>query len=188
MPGDSTVYQLAHLYHLFSEAIDMQKMVRVVFCDISKAFDRVWHNGLIAKLAKIGITGNLLKWFENYLSNRQQRVVINGQESEWGQIKAGVPQGSVLGPLLFLVYINDLTNEVQSSEVRMFADDTILYVIVDNPADSLDSLNEDLQRVSQWASDWIVKFSPPKTKSMTITKRKLNDPIPPIKFDGVDID
>ena len=187
MPGDSTVYQLTHLYHLFSEAIDKQKSVRIVFCDISKAFDRVWHTGLLAKLSKIGITGNLLNWFQDYLTERKQRVVINGQASEWGTIEAGVPQGSVLGPLLFLIYINDLTYEVQSSEVRLFADDTILYIIVDNPKDSVDSLNNDLSRVSNWASDWIVKFSAPKTKTMLVSNKHPDD-LPPVSMDGVNLD
>ena len=187
MPGDSTVYQLTHLYHLFSEAINNQKIVRMVFCDISKAFDRVWHTGLLAKLSRVGITGNLLKWFENYLSNREQRVVINGQSSEWKHIKAGVPQGSVLGPLLFLIFINDITNEVQSSEVRLFADDTILYVIADNPTESVDALNNDLQRIKLWADKWLVKFSPPKTKSLTLSKKQ-KQRAPPLTFGNTPIE
>ena len=125
--------------------------------------------------------------FENYLSNREQRVVINGQESSWGKVTAGVPQGSVLGPLLFLIYINDITSQVQSSEVRLFADDTILYVIIDNPAQGVNSLNADLDRISQWASDWLVKFSPPKTKSLTISRKKQENPSPLISFDGTDV-
>ena len=146
-PGDSTVYQLAHLYHIFAEAVDKQKDLRLVFCDISKAFDRVWHPGLLCKLSRIGITGGLLDWFRHYLENRQQRVVINGQFSSWASVLAGVPQGSVLGPLLFLIYINDITNTVQSSEVRLFADDTILYLYIDNPVQSAQALNDDLSRI-----------------------------------------
>ena len=83
---------------MFCNAVDAGKEIRVIFLDISKAFDKVWHRGLIFKLKRAGINGNLLSWFTDYLNNRRQRVVINGQHSEWGFIKAGVPQGSVLGP------------------------------------------------------------------------------------------
>ena len=183
-PGDSTVYQLAHLYHLFSEAIDKQKDIRVVFCDISKAFDRVWHTGLLAKLQKVGVTEDLLNWFRDYLNNRKQRVVINGQCSSWGSVLAGVPQGSVLGPLMFLIYINDITDEAKSSEIRLFADDTILYILVDNPITTAAALNDDLKRISTWASKWLVKFSAPKTKSMYISKKKQQAIKPPLTMSG----
>ena len=82
---------------------------------MSKAFDKVWHDGLLFKLQRNGIEGQLLQLFKSYLSNRKQRVVINGFESEWGLIEAGVPQGSVLGPLFFLIYINDLENGIISN-------------------------------------------------------------------------
>ena len=100
IPGDSTVNQLAYLYHIFTEALDAGKEVRTVFCDISKAFDRVWHEGLIYKLKAAGVSGDVLRWFQSYLSGRRQRVVLPGSLSEWVYIKAGVPQGSILGPLL----------------------------------------------------------------------------------------
>ena len=99
----------------------MYDETRAIFLDISKAFDKVWHEGLIFKLRRNGISGNLLAFFQNYLSNRHQRVVLNGQESKWMGLGAGVPQGSVLGPLLFLVYINDLTDNILS-DMRLFAD------------------------------------------------------------------
>ena len=90
--GDSAVYQLLYITNEFGRALDAGKEIRVVFCDISKAFDRVWHKGLLKKLEAIGIRGSLLIWIQNYLSNRKQRVVINNVSSDWSNIKAGVPQ------------------------------------------------------------------------------------------------
>ena len=149
-PGDSTVNQLAYMYHQFCEALDKKKDVRIVFCDISKAFDKVWHQGIIFKLKKLGINGDLLKWFQDYLDNRFQSVVIKGQVSWWSLIEAGVPQGSVLGPLLFLIYINDLAESVNCS-IKMFADDTCLYITVEDPAEGAELLNHNLSRVHDWA-------------------------------------
>ena len=91
LPGVSTVSQLTELYHSFCQALSKKEEVRVVFLDISKGFDRVWHIGLIFKLSQTGISGGLLNWFSNYLHDREQRVIINGQCSDWGHISAGVP-------------------------------------------------------------------------------------------------
>jgi hypothetical protein len=115
------------------------KEVRVVFLDISKAFDKVWHTGLLKKLEALGLRNPL---FESYLENRMQRVVVEGQSSEWENIGSGVPQGSVLGPLLFLIYINDLTDDLESCPF-IFADDTTLFEVVDNPMDSGQLLNDE---------------------------------------------
>ncbi len=136
--------------------------------------------GLLAKLSQAGINDTLLKWFTDYLYQRQQRVVVNGQSSTWNYVRAGVPQGSVLGPLLFLVYINDITTAIDTSEIRLFADDTILYMFIDNPLRDAASLNKDLANLSKWAQEWLVTFSPTKTKSMTITRKrvKINQPPP----------
>ena len=183
IPGDSTVYQLSRLYHSFAEALDQQKDIRVVFCDISKAFDRVWHNGLLHKLSCSGIKGNLHVWLTSYLSDRKQRVVIDGQKSDWLNISAGVPQGSVLGPLLFLVYINDIASVVQS-EIHLFADDTIIYVAVDNPATAADALNSDLDKMLILANQWLVNFSPPKTVSMNISKKRNKHVKPQLSMGG----
>ena len=173
--GDSTTHQLSYLYHVFCKALDSKKDVRIVFCDISKAFDRVWHDGLLYKLSKIGVGGKLLQFLKHYLSERQQCVVVQGQTSEPGNVKAGVPQGSVLGPLLFLVYINDLTNDIVSN-IKLFADDTSLYIEVDDPKQSADILNQDLRTLKNWADQWLVTFSAPKTKLLTCSFKNVKHP------------
>ena len=87
----------------------------LILLDISKAFDKVWHPGLLYKLQQLGITGNLLTWFASYLQNRRQRVVVNGKTSTTSYLQAGVPQGSILGPLLFLIFINDMVKNISSA-------------------------------------------------------------------------
>ena len=155
--GDSTVNQLADIYNTFCKALDEGKEVRAVFCDISKAFDRVWHKGLLFKLRKAGINGQLLDWFSNYLTNRKQRFVIPGAVSNWTFMKAGVPQGSILGPLLFFLYINDIVVETQAN-IRLFADDTSLYMKGDNPIETARIMNADLEIINKWAKTWSIKI------------------------------
>ena len=106
-----------------------QSGFKPVFLDISKAFDNVWYQGVILKLKQNGISENLLKIIEDFLSNRYQRVVLNGQSSGWAEVNVGVPQGSILGPLLFLIYINDLSTGL-SSNPKLLADDTSLFSVV----------------------------------------------------------
>ena len=122
--------------------MDNKLEVRSVYLDISKAFDKVWHEGLLFKLEQNGIEGNLLVLLKNYFSNRK-RVVIYGAESKWGEIEAGVSQSFVLGPLLFLIYINDLENGIKS-QINFFVDDTSLFSIVHDADLTADNLNHDL--------------------------------------------
>ena len=142
-PGDSTVNQLLYLVHQIYHAFENGKEVRTVYLDISKAFDRVWHAGLLKKLEALGIRNPLLQWIESYLQNRKQRVVIDGQSSEWKNISSGVPQGSVLGPILFLIYINDITDDLVTNPF-IYADDTTLLEVVSDPVISTDRLTNDL--------------------------------------------
>ncbi|MCG8092513.1 MAG: hypothetical protein JAZ17_02615 [Candidatus Thiodiazotropha endolucinida] len=171
VPGDSTTFQLLHTYHAFCEAVDSGKEVRAVFCDISKAFDRVWHRGLLYKLSRTGCSDHVIKWFSSYLSNRRQCVILSGTTSQWASVYAGVPQGSILGPLLFLVYINDIVKNINSS-IRLFADDTSLYITVENPQTAANIMNRDLGTISQWALAWLVDFNAKKTMSLLITLKR----------------
>ena len=190
-PGDSTTNQLTFLVNEIHEAFENPKMleVRAVFLDISKAFDKVWHEGLIFKLKQNGVCGNLLLLFQSYLFNRKQRVVLNGSYSEFSPIESGVPQGSVLGPLLFLIYINDLERNIKSN-VKFFADDTMLYSNVKNPLDSAADLNHDLDLISRWANQWKMEFNPDPTKQaneVLFSQKKLSPNHPQLIFNGVPV-
>ena len=151
-PGDSTINQLLFITHKIYCAFDdtPSKETRAVFLDLSKAFDRVWHEGLIHKLRCNGVSGDMLALICNFLMNRKQRVVLNGKTSEWKDVLAGVPQGSVLGPLFFLIYINNQCDNLNSG-VRLFADDTSLFSVIENEIIGAEELNRDLEKVRLWA-------------------------------------
>ena len=168
--GDSTINQLTYLVHRIYEALSQGQDVCFVSLDASAAFDRVWHDGLLYKLQKLGIKGALLIWIADYLSNRKQRVVIEGCHSDWTYIKSGVPQGSILGPLLFLIYTNDIVNNIES-EIFLFADDTAILEPLSLGNLSIDKVNRDLVRLSNWASQWLVQFNPTKTKYLIFSKK-----------------
>ena len=130
-PGHSTIFQLIDIFHHICQAFDEKQYSCMIFCDISKAFDKVWHRGLLFKLRQNGIKGKLLAWISNYLSSRKQRVKINSTTSSLLSVNAGVPQGSVLGSLLFLVYVNDIAVNLLSL-VRLFVDDSCLFFSATN--------------------------------------------------------
>ena len=162
-PGNSYVNQLIPITHEIYKSFDDGFEMRGVFLNISKAFDKVWHEGLLLKLSLNGISGNLLKLLRDFLYCRKQRVVLNGQNSSWENVNAGVPQGSILGPLLFLIYINDLSNGV-SSNCKLFADDTSLFSVVNDIKSSAATLRNDLSVISNWAFQWKMIFNPDLTK------------------------
>ena len=127
--------------HEVYKSFDEDHKVRSVFLDISKAFDKVWPDGLIFKLTQKGIPGNLLKLLRDFLSEIRQRVVLNGQASTWTNINAGVPQGFILGPLLFLIYINDIFGGL-CTNAKLFADDTSLFSVIHDSSTFANVLNK----------------------------------------------
>ena len=126
--------------------------------DFSKAFDRVNHSLLVHKLYHYGVRGTLNRWISDFLRDRKQAVVINGAKSDFINVESGVPQGSVLGPCLFLVYINVLPNRLTSS-ARLFADDTAVYSMVSSSEDQT-CLQQDLNQLSEWEKSWDMAFHP----------------------------
>ena len=190
-PGDSVTNQLTFLVHEILKNFDNNEHLetRSVYLDMSKAFDKVWHEGLIYKLDQNGVKGNLLEMFKSYLTGRKQRVALNGEFSDWGFINSGVPQGSVLGPLLFLVYVNDLENGIKSS-IKFFADDTSLFSVVHDPLITADELNYDLNLIAKWAVQWKMSFNPDPTKpavEIIFSRKHIKHDHPPLTFNGVTV-
>ena len=162
-PSDSCVNQLLSITHEIYQSSDYNLEVRTVFLDIAKAFDKAWRKGLIYKLKQNGLSGNILNTIIDFLSFRKQRVVLNGQVSQWTIIEAGVPQGSILGPLLFFIYINDLSDDL-STNAKLFADDTSLFSVVRDINTSATHLNNNLRKISNWAFQWKMSFNPDSSK------------------------
>ncbi|CAM4640541.1 unnamed protein product [Lepidochelys kempii] len=146
--------------------------VDIVYLDFQKAFDKVPHQRLLSKVSCHGIRGKVLSWIGNWLKDRKQRVGITCQFSEWREVNSGVPQGSVLGPVLFNILINDLEKGV-NSEVAKFADDTKLLKIVKYQSDC-EELQKDLTKLGDWATKWRMKFNVDKCKAMHIGKHNPN--------------
>ena len=185
LKGHSTVFQLLDIYHQIAQSLDTKCYTCIVFCDISKAFDRVWHKGLLCKLEKNGINGNLLKWIESYLVNRTQKVFVGSSVSQSQQVKAGVPQGSVLGPLFFLVYVNDIIENLLCI-TRLFADDTSLACTTSSIPDLEGIINHDLALINDWSKKWLVDFNPNKTEALFFSL-KPNVIKPNLVFDHITV-
>ena len=145
-----------------------------VFFDLRKAFDKVWHRGLLAKLKACGVTGAALNWFKSYLSNRQQCVKVNQSISSPLQIHAGVPQGAILSPLLFIIYRNDISQAApKGSSVNLFADDTSLYVNDTCPRQLANELQHAADCLSSWFTKWLLTVNPEKTAMMLIRRKRM---------------
>lgn len=146
----STAYALIQLYDKISDALDQKKVTLGLFIDLSKAFDTVNHDILLSKLEHYGVRGVALQWFKNYLSCRTQFVQYNGHSSSSSNIKCGVPQGSILGPLLFLLYINDLCKVSKVLDMILFADDTNIFYSHQDPNYLMEIVNSELKKLTSW--------------------------------------
>ena len=146
------------------------KQTDLILLDFSKAFDVVNHLKLLVKLQMHGIHGKTLDWIRAFLLNRSQKVVVDGEESTEVPVTSGVPQGSVLGPILFLLYINDLPDNIKS-QVRLFADDTAVYLTINTKSDGT-TLQTDLDTMQAWEKKWDMSFNPSKCQVMHITKSR----------------
>ena len=164
--------QLVEFLHDLSRNCHQEHQTDVLVMDFSKAFDKVGHERLLEKITSYGITGHTNRWIRGFLSNRRQRVVIDGEHSEQVPVTSGVPQGSVLGPCLFLLYINDLAKDLDST-VRLFADDTIAYMTVDS-SDDAKLLQQDLDKLAKWEVLWQMKFHPDKCQVLRVSKKRHN--------------
>ena len=201
--GHSTVQAVCHLNNSVLDAMDGGKVTGMLFLDISKAFDSIDHKILLGKFEHLGLLARSLRWFKLYLSDRRQCVYINGEVSETHPVDLGVPQGSILGPLLFNVYINSLPTAVTKSELILYADDAVLVFAASTPQELNDALRRDFNLISDWYIDNKLTLNAKKTKLMlsggkTMLSQFNNfqffadegqiDRVPSIKYLGVVLD
>ena len=157
MKGKSCLTNLLEYFENVTKFLDQGDPLDVIYLDFAKAFDKVPHKRLVKKLEAHGIGGKISRWIENWLTGRRQRVNINGKASIWGDVLSGVPQGSVLGPLLFLIYINDIDDSI-ISKLWKFADDTKICHNIKSERD-VEILRNDLKQLYKWSEDWQMLFN-----------------------------
>lgn len=163
--------QLTEVINDFSLALNNKKQIDAIFLDMSKAFDRVPHDQLIHKLMQLGINHNVVKWITAYLTGRTQFVEICGSKSRELEVTSGVPQGSVLGPVLFLAYINDIASDVDETiTVRLFADDCLIYREINDSNDQT-QLGKGLASIENWCERWKMKLNKEKTVALRVTNK-----------------
>jgi hypothetical protein len=173
LPHRSCITQLLIVMEEWSNWIDEGSMFDTIYLDFSKAFDSVPHQRLLLKLKTLGMGETLINWVRSFISNRKQRVMLNGKFSKWESVTSGVPQGSVLGPVLFLMYINDLPDAI-SQCTKIFADDTKIYGKIENN-DSC-NLQNDINNASTWSQIWQLHFNSKKCKVIHYGKKNINKP------------
>ena len=171
--GHSCETQLTTVINDWAKIVNNRGQVDTFILDFEKAFDTPPHELLEGKLFSYGIGGKTLKWIDSFLCFRLQRVVVNGVKSDWASVLSGVPQGIVLGPLLFSLYINDISSDIES-EIRLFAaaDDCVCYREIKDKEDTM-KLQRDIDRLDSWVRKWGMRFQPVKCNMMQLTRKRI---------------
>ena len=177
-PGRSCEHALLKAQDIILDSLNKQQVSLLLLIDFSKAFDMVEHNILLDKLQHYGIRGTVLKWFQSYLSDRKQFVTIDGVDSDTKLIKYGVPQGSILGPLLFIIYINDLPNISEIAKFIMYADDANIIITATNITEINQKLKELCSKLLEWVDDNGLKLNLKKTKYIIFSRQKSESILP----------
>lgn len=172
LKGRTTITNLIETLDYWTHMLNEGENIDVVYCDFRKAFDSVPHERLMLKVRNYGIRGQLANWIEDFITEREQRVCISGKSSRWVKVTSGVPQGSVLGPLLFVMFINDLPECILSG-VKMYADDTKIYNIVNNK-EQAEKLQEEIDKLYNWSQVWQLLFHPDKCHILHLRKKSMN--------------
>ena len=170
--GHSCETQLVNVIHDWATSIDNRRQTDIFILNFEKAFDTMPHELLKSKLHAYSVRKNIMQWIDSFLSDRQQSVVVNGSQSGYEPVASGVPQGTVLGPILFLVHINDISEKV-SSEIWLFADDCVCYRDIKSKEDC-EKLQEDINILGDWADEWGMRFQSVKCNMMRLSKKKEN--------------
>jgi len=167
----STVTLLTEAVDDWPLCLEQRNTIHCLLLDFARAFDSVPHEHLLLKLSSLGINGQVLSWLRSFLTSRKQRVVISGVFSGWANVTSGVPQGTVLGPLLFLLYVNDLDSIIKNSTIKLFANDVLLYAPA-NTEQECCALQGDLHAISNWANCWQLKLNIGKCEVLAITNKR----------------
>ncbi|CAF1046149.1 unnamed protein product [Didymodactylos carnosus] len=168
VPHDSSVNQLISIVDFIANSLNEGNRLLAAFLDSSKAFDKVSHSGLLVKLRSKGLLDSLIRWFDSYLSFRCIVSMVDGNTSDELSVACGVPQGSILGPLLFLIYIDDLPLSVRST-CKLFADDVSLYITATDITTAVKVMNQDLAGIAAWSVKWVLFLNVKKCAGMVFT-------------------
>ena len=178
--------QLTTVINDWAKILDNRGQVDTFILDFEKAFDTPPHELLKSKLFSYGTGGKTLKWIGSFLCFRQQRIVVNGVKSDWAPVLSGVPQGTVLAPLLLSLYINDISSDIES-EIRLFAEDCVCYRKIKDEEDTM-KLQRDIDRLGSWARKWGMRFQPVQCNMMQLTRIRIMKIHASDTLEGIDLE